>query len=81
VNRDAFYWWFVENGHYTRAASQFVRGAGRSQRRLASAAAGTVRFVPGVRFMRGGFEGAKGEALNRVLTTLHAGVSEAARKL
>lgn len=44
VNRDAFYWYFVEFGHYTRAASKASKQGAQG-----------VRFIPPVGFMRKAF--------------------------
>jgi len=82
VNRDAYYWWFVERGHYTRAAGgQLKRGRGRLADINAKTQAGSISFVPPVSFMRKAFESQRMPSLDKILDAMRRGVLLQARAL
>ncbi len=61
---DAYYWYWVDQGHLARGPGQKIRGGQRTRalQRARLRAAG-ARFVPGREFMKRGFQAGKGPAV------------------
>lgn len=89
INRDAFYWYFVEFGHYTRPAGggsfdRHKRATGRfgSAQQVANFEkfAG-VRFVPPVSFMRRAFASKSSAAVSTMIATMEDGIIREAKAM
>ncbi len=66
---DAYYWRWVEFGHFTRSSGGRLRNTGRGQANNARLAAdvqsGAVKWIPANPFMRRAFDGKKEAAVTR----------------
>lgn len=83
INRDAFYWYFVEFGHYTRPTGGAFKSAERKARTGRFGSVGEVaafeqsrgvHFIPPQSFMRRAFASKHDEASRKILAVMWEGV-------
>jgi HK97 gp10 family phage protein len=73
LNLDAFYWKFIEFGHFVRARGDSVRGVGRTiKRAIARTINGPPRYISGKPFLRPALESKRLDVVERIKTVLAA---------
>lgn len=78
VNLDAYYWRWVEFGHYAGGSRKIPRKPGA---RAAAIAGGGANFVPAQPFLRPAFESRKDEAIQRIKDYLEERIPREAEAL
>lgn len=81
LSQDAFYWSWVEFGHWVNTTGKALGGSNKDRNRARAIAAGHTTFIPAHPFMRPAFDTKKQAAIDAIRDKLAEGIEQARQEL